>query len=357
MRASTLFALTVAVLIGLGVTVAAKLAGIFQAAPAQEPVKMPEIQILAAAHNIFAGDMIDANGVRVRALKAEELPHYQKHKAEYLPPVVQAGALRVTARNILADEPILASSLKELAKPEALHRHLLPNMRAVNLSLLKERSAGGLIQVGDWVDVLLTTTIESTKGKPATRTACVAPKVRVIAKRNTLWPVYAPLPDDKPVAYTLEVNPYRAALLEFVREKGELTMAPRPRTEQQRLEQHRQTLLKQSGDVQQVAFALPDDPEAAEEEARVAAYNRGELVVTEVDLIRIFNLTTPPPPEPKTQVECLGGVRRLDPMVFGADGKVISGGTDQPVTTARASASSPFQFHPPESKCNREKGG
>src|SRR5262249_61912271 len=105
---------------------------------------------------------------------------------------------------------------QEMTKPEPLSQRLLPSMRAVNLSLTKEHSGGGLIQVGEWVDVVLTSSVES-DGAASTRTATIAHNVRVIAKRNVLWPVFAPLTDDKPVHFTVEANPYRAALIEFAK--------------------------------------------------------------------------------------------------------------------------------------------
>src|SRR5579864_4648943 len=115
MRASTLFALTVAVLIGLGVALAAKIGGYFGPPPPVEPPpKKQDIMILAAAHNLFAGDLIDVSGVHVRALKPDELAHYQKNREQYLPPLPSAAALRITRRNVYADEPILKECLQEM---------------------------------------------------------------------------------------------------------------------------------------------------------------------------------------------------------------------------------------------------
>ena len=77
MRASTIFALTLAILLGLGVAVAAKLTGYFtQPQPVAD--KKVEIQALVASRNLFAGDLIDTNGVRLRNLTAGEVEHYQK---------------------------------------------------------------------------------------------------------------------------------------------------------------------------------------------------------------------------------------------------------------------------------------
>src|SRR5882724_6709370 len=101
MRASTLFSLTVAILVGLGVAIAAKMMGYFNppTAPDRAAEKKPEIQLLVAGHNLFAGDLIDPSFVRVRALKAEEQEHYIKHKDDYLPAVREAVYLRVAQKN------------------------------------------------------------------------------------------------------------------------------------------------------------------------------------------------------------------------------------------------------------------
>jgi Flp pilus assembly protein CpaB len=355
MRASTLFALTVAILIGLGVAIAAKLGGYFSPPAAEAPPpKKQEIMILAAAHNLFAGDLIDVSGVHVRALKPEEMAHYQSHREQYLPPLPSAAALRITRRNIYADEPMLKECLQEMARPEALHSRLLPQMRAVNLSLTKEHSAGGLIQVGDWVDVFLTSKIDNSHGATSTRTACIIPKVRIIAKRNSLWPIFAPLPDDKPVNFTLEMNPYRAALLEFSRAKGMLSMAPLPAEEKHKLETRREELLENKSGIRPIHFIEAGTEEAVAEDERVAAFGRGESVVSEFDLIRIFGLTTPPPPTAPVSVERFSGIFRYEPAVFTAEGIPISK-TVRPIVTeesrrgaGRAGISAPtFQFTDP----------
>ena len=93
MRASTIFALTLAVFLGLGVAFALKLHDYFtQPQPVAE--KKLDVQVLVAARNLFAGDLIDTNGVRVRNLTAGELDHYQKYKDQYLPALVSAATWR-----------------------------------------------------------------------------------------------------------------------------------------------------------------------------------------------------------------------------------------------------------------------
>ncbi len=353
MRASTLFALTLAILVGLGVAIAGKRLGLFKGPPAPEPpAKKADVMALVAARNLFAGDLIDTAGVKVRALRPEELDHYQQHKDDYVPAVVAATFLRVADKNIYADQAILKSSLKDMAKPEPLHTRLLPRMRAVNLSLSKDQSAGGLIQLGDWVDVLLTCTIDRKDQGPTTRTACAVPHARVVAKRNSLWPIYAPLPEDKPIHYTVEVNPYRAALLEFARTRGQVSLAPIPSFEQQKLESLRDQALLGATPIAPALFGPTGGSEGDDEEERVTAYLRGELAVTEADLIRIFGVVSPAPPLAPVMIERLSGVGRFDPVTFSQGGTLLDfsrkNGRPAPVPQATRPAAAEVRFSAPK---------
>ncbi|MGE0528971.1 MAG: Flp pilus assembly protein CpaB [Bdellovibrionales bacterium] len=357
MRESTLFVLTLAILVGLGVAVSAKVAGLFDKPP--EAAKKPEIQVLVAAQNLFAGDTISTTGVKVRTLKEDEVAAYLKNKSKYLPAVASAASLRIPKVDILADQPLTEDHLETLLKPKSLNNRLMPTMRAISLSLPLDQAAGGLIQTGEWVDIMLTSTIEDLSGRKTTRTATIAPNVRVVAKRNTLWPVFAPIPQDKPLQFTVEVNPYRAALIEYSKNKGQIVFAPLPMSEQNRLEAQRTALLTKPDGVHQVHFIKDASEEAQEEEARVNAYNRGEVSVNENDLIRIFGikLGTNAPPESQIQIEQLGGIFHYAPARFRESGKRIHPPTpgsaaNSQVERTSASATEPvLQFRDPAEDC------
>src|ERR1700722_17000280 len=218
MRASTMLALTLALLSGLGAVVAARYAGWLSKPEPPPVVKEREVQVLVAARNLFPGDVIDSTWVRVRPLRSDEMASYEANKDQYLPAAPGAAAMRVSKVAIEAESPLLRKHLQDMVKPDPLNQRLLPNMRALNLSLQKDQSAGGLIQVGEWVDVLLTTTI-AVGDQETTKTAVVASNLRVIAKRNALWQIFSGLPENKPVQFTLEANPYRTALIEFAKSK------------------------------------------------------------------------------------------------------------------------------------------
>jgi Flp pilus assembly protein CpaB len=330
-----MFAMTLALLAGVGAVVATRSAGWFNK---PEAPKEKEIQVLAAARNLFPGDLIDASYVKTRPLRPEERDLYEENKADFLPPVVAAVTLRVANKPIEADAPIRREDLKEMVKPEPLHKRLLPNMRAVNVSVNKDQSAGGLIQEGEWVDVYLTSNITA-GSQETTRTALLASGLRVIAKRNILYQVLAPLPDNKPVNFTLEANPYRAALLEYGKSKGSITLVPVSAAEQQEFEERRKQALAVKAEGLPVLFTAATAQEVQEEEDRVELFNRGDSPIGTADLVRIFDLKTPAPPRDSIQVETFNGLRRTSTTRFSADGEFV--GVELPNQRGGAAAAAP----------------
>jgi pilus assembly protein CpaB len=353
MRASTIFIWTFAILLGFGAVVVARLSGVF--APKTEPVaaKKAERQILVAAKNLFAGDTINNADVRLRPIRPEEQADLEKNGNKYLPAVTQAAALRVAKKNIEADQPITRDLLEELAKPNPLNARLHPAMRAVNLSLNKDHSAGGLIQVGEWVDVLLTSNVQTADGTTMTRTATIAKGLRVIAKRNILWSIFAPLPEDKPVQFTLEANPFQAALIEFGKGKGQLSLVTIPASDAQKLEYRRTQALENPGQDGLVSFADPTTEEAKEEAKRLDSFNKGEAV-GDGDLERIFNLKPPPPPARVVSVEQYFGLSR-DRAQFDSSNNVIETDRKRKGRISR-NGSAAYTFSMPECvECGKKK--
>ena len=356
MRASTLFALTVAILLGLATAVTLKVTGVFDKPVPPPPVveaKKPDINVLIAGRNLFKGNLIDAPWVGLRPLRADELKHYEAHKDEYLAPTPAAVTFRVAAKNIEADRPLLKSDLEDLAQPENLSHRLLPNMRAVNVAVMKDGSAGGLIQVGEWVDVLLTTSISSSDGSANTKTAGIAHRLRVVAKRNGLFNVLAPLADDKPVNYTLEANPYRSALIEFCKTKGTLTIVPVSFSEQKSLEERRAAALTDlDKGFEEVNFKAPfpfeNSLEYQDEDARIEGVVKGETGVGTSDLVRIYSLKTNAPPQKPTTIQVFSGVDRKAPAMFNADDTPIDPIRGQALPQANHANYIDASFNPPD---------
>ncbi len=342
MRASTLFALTIALLLALGVAVAAKYSGFFDSAPPPVAKQSPTIQILVAGQNLFEGMTISGNEVRVRDLREGEYAHYQANRDKYLPPILTAANYRILARNVLADQPLLKDDFQEFKMPAALHARLRPFMRAVSVSILKDRASGGMLQVGERVDVLLTTQINPNNNPgvaPIVETAVIARDVRIIAKRNSLWTMMAPLPENQPIQFTLEANPYRATLIEFARLRGELTLVA--------------TAAPKLREVEAVAkggrpvFSDPENREYKDEDQRVDAVLANDLTVGDLDLERIFNLKPLPPAPQPYRVERYSDISPLRTAVFASNGNGPSGGVAPAVSIRSSAAGNGYRFSMP----------
>jgi Flp pilus assembly protein CpaB len=288
MKASTLLSVAVALFLGLAVAVGAKYSGFFSPKPpAPLPAPKPKLKVLVAAKNLFDGYTILQGDVNVRDMTDEEEAHYREHKDQYLPPKPEVAILRVLNRSVEADQPILRDCLDDINLPQAINRRLSsPSMRAVNITVPPERAAGGLIQRGEYVDVYLTTRIfvlGRRRSSSTTETAAIARNLKVIVKRNMLYDVIMPLDPTKPIEYTLEANVYRAALIEYAKTKGELTLVPNATP-------------KDAKGKPSYASSGHNDPASKEyqnEDERVEAMQRGEYAVGDADLERIFNLRAP----------------------------------------------------------------
>jgi Flp pilus assembly protein CpaB len=309
MRASLLLVVAIAVIAGLGVVVAVKSLGLLDKPRVVEkepekpappvPAPPPPPRVLVGQRPLFMDDCITSflDTLTIREVRPDELKEYNAHKEEYLQPLYDAAYLRYLAKNIEADIPLKKSDFKEIKKPESLNARLFPGTRAVNIGVMKDRSAGGNIQLGDWVDVYLMTEVSRTDNpNPVPYTALLVPHAEVIAKRNSLFPIYSGLPEGKPVEFTIATNPYRAALLEHASMIGVLSIVPVPADEKKRLDNLRTEALKSPGDVSIAAtFAPPGSPEFKEEQARLERYSNGSLSIGDDDLVKLLRL---PPIEP-----------------------------------------------------------
>jgi Flp pilus assembly protein CpaB len=384
MRASTIFALIVAVLLGLGVAVAVRASGLFdRTTEAKQPPPPP--QILVAAINIFESRLLQASDVKLRPATPAERAEREKAEREgrpspFLPPMVQAVIARQARVNIEADRPIRREDLEELSLPTSLNARLSKGTVAVNVAATRDHCAGGLIQTGDWVHVQLTTTVEASTGNgvaPVTRTAIIARTLPVVAKRNSLWPVSTPAGNNDPINFTLEANPYRAALIEFAKDKGAIALLPVSQAERSTLEARREELLRNPNSALPVSFAQ-DTPEYRDEDKRVQGILAGSYHVGEADLARIFDLRfTPPPPAPQPlQVQRVSGVSLAGQHTFpaaapvsGPPGAAVQSaalnagpsgapaGVAGQIFSGSTAAGSPFRFRPPESACATKRKG
>jgi Flp pilus assembly protein CpaB len=299
MKASTLFGLTLASMMGLAVVVGAKYVGYFDNAPLVEPRKSDLPEILVSSRNIFRGVTPSAKDVKVRKLTESERDYYARYKDKLLPPVPSAVELRIAAQSIPAGQPLTDDMFEKVGIPESVTERLDPGMRTVSLVVPKERAGGGLLQVGERVDILMTSAVcsEPRCGSPFTATATIARNLKIVVKRDNLWKVMAGVPEEKPVSLILQANPYRAALLEYAKMKGVITIVPAAPG----------MMMKDK----EPPMSDPDSREYRDEEKRVAQFMNNEQIVTDADLERIFNLRllAVPAPTASSRVEMMVGTR------------------------------------------------
>jgi len=353
MKASTLFSVTVALFLGLAVAVGAKYSGLFSPKP-PAPLPQPKLKakVLVAAHNLFEGYTLQQGDVLVRDMSEEEEAQFREHKEQFLTPKVEVAILRVLTRSVEADQPILREYLEDINLPQALNRRLSsPNMRAVNVTVPPERAAGGLIQRGEYVDVYLTTriTIPGRRNSySTTETAVIARNLKVIVKRNMLWDALAAVDPKKPIEFTLEANLYRAALIEYCKIKGDLTLVPTATP--------KDTNSKGSRSYVSASQSDPNSKEYQNEDERIEAFQRGEYAVGDADLERIFGLLPPDSPHYKrpTEIEQYTGTRLRGVQTFdNGNGKGNGNGMVRPNT----GQPSYYSFSPANGRGNNNGNG
>jgi Flp pilus assembly protein CpaB len=300
MRASTLFAITLSLLLGLGAAAGARYAGLFDKKEAAAPPPKPPVKILVAKTNLYEDIMVSADQVMLRDLRPEEQAYYEANKDKLMPALVMAAHQRTAKRNLMADQPLLKSDFSEVGLPDQISLRLAPGTRSVTVSVAKNDAAGGVIRIGEYVDVLLTTKV-SGGGSQTVRTATLARGCKVVTKRNSLVQFLASDPDAKPVTFGLEANPYRAALIQFAGNRGTISLMPVP------------TAARRSATG---GWSDPSSKEYADEDQRVEAIGRGELAISDTDLERIFRITPPvPTPEP-LRIKHVVGVTPQGETVF-----------------------------------------
>ena len=329
MRGSLLAIVAVAVVLGLGVVALVRAAGWLDrpavSAPPPPvivaPPPPPQPQVIISRRPMYAGDMVDAEALVRRELRAGEAKDYEANRDDYLVSI-EGAVLRDLARDLSADTPLKKADLAPVQKPEPLNARLAPGTRAVDLAVPRELAAGGLIAVGDWVDVLVLTDVSRTDSPARVpQTGVLVHSAPVVAKRSSLFTVFS-AQKDGPIGHMVAVNPYRAALLEYARSVGTISLVPVSSAEKRRLD----TLKTRAGtspataSAAAIPFAEPGSPEFRDEVERIEKYNRGELAVGRADLARVLQLAPPAPRTPAVQIELFRGTARAGTATFDPPG-------------------------------------
>lgn len=148
------------------------------------PAKPEMADILVAARAIAVGETVGADQVRWRPWPREALPEGAIPRPPGpggLPPI-PPSALRFA---LLEGEPISASKFIRPEEGSALAALLAPGMRAVSVAITEETAAGGFVQPGDRVDVVVARRAGEV-GRAAGRADIVLRHVKVLAIGKTL---------------------------------------------------------------------------------------------------------------------------------------------------------------------------
>lgn len=331
MRISFLLVLALALLVGLGVVFAIKTLGLLSPAtpPPPPPTSAPPVRaplVLVPQRPLFPGDAILPGDLGAREMNEAEFEDFKKNKDNYLPPNSASAHYRFVKEAHAANEPLLKSHLEPIRKPTPLNQRLLPGTRAVNLTVTKNQSAGSLIQHGDWVDVYLTTNVgvQKTDGvllrTPELRTALIARNVHVIAKRDSLYDLYYPQRSNE-ISYTLAMNPYRAALFDYARGLGTITLEPVSQAERVKLD-------KEASDPATAVYATVGDTKTEQgmaEAERIKNFEASGQSIGPADLAAAMQLPVLPPititrAKPPVEIETMFGTGKPSMYVFQPSG-------------------------------------
>jgi Flp pilus assembly protein CpaB len=300
-----------AVVLGVLAVAGVRYSGWLNKPPPPPPVKGEPVMVLAAKKNLYKGTQSTANDVGLRPASKEESDRLRDHPEDVMPPNIEAAHLRTVKRNVQANSMLMQDDFLPIDLPNGVEARLADGMRAVVVELPKERAGDGLLRVGEYVDVLLTSKVctDPSGSQPRTATAIVASALKIVVKRGYIFDNLAiPVDPEKPISYMLEANPYRAALIELCKSRGLITVVSSDQTT--------------ARDVHAVRAFLAHNPQAAAEEVikslaektikikqslvdeekreqqLVAGFDNRESSVSEKDLEEIFRL---PPITPAPQ--------------------------------------------------------
>ena len=207
-------------------------------APPPAPVVPPPVEVLAADRDLLAGTLLTANDLTYVPLEARNVlsSHIRKEPAdtgqEQEPPSVIGAVTRVA---LLAGMPLTDAGLIRPGQDGFLAAVLLPDRRALTITVNQETSHAGMIAPGDRVDVIFTMQVSSDDPSQLNSfSRTVLEDIRVVAVGQRIESVnYAeqegsltPQIDGNTV--TLEVRPPDADKLVLATTRGSLALALRP---------------------------------------------------------------------------------------------------------------------------------
>jgi Flp pilus assembly protein CpaB len=210
--ASTVFAIALAIVAGL------IFAWLFKIVLLDKPKtqKQPDdtVEVVIAAGNIY--DQTEIKPINTKKVKVppKQRDAWMKSGKTLLTGSQPIG--RVTRVPIKAEDPFYEEDMVPFNYPESVEKRLAKGMRPVILSIPAKEA---MVQLNDYVDVYCTLS-NDIFGPGSNGTAQIAKAAKVIARFGTTRPGAQPVTRDVPREYTLEVTPYRFALIELAKSMG-----------------------------------------------------------------------------------------------------------------------------------------
>jgi Flp pilus assembly protein CpaB len=210
--ASTVFAIALAIVAGLIFAWLFKM--ILLDKPKQGKPVDDSVELTVAATNVY--DQMEIRTINVKKMRVPRAEFNAKNKAKPGMLIGNQPVGRVAKTPIMAEEPFYEGDLYPFKYPESVNNLIRPGWRSVIVTLPAKEA---MVQVGDYVDVYATLSNDAL-GPGGNGTAEIAKGAKVVARFGTTRPGAQPRDVNAPREYTLEVTPYRQALIELARTVG-----------------------------------------------------------------------------------------------------------------------------------------
>jgi len=123
-------------------------------------------------------------------------------------------------------EPVITTNLVQPGDKSVLAALLSPGKRAISIDVSAQAVSSGLIQPGDYVDVLVSKVVSPSGGSSYGQTTAVVSNVRVLALDKVMNETDQKLPaTTTPKVATLEVAPGQAELITAAAKEGNLSLS------------------------------------------------------------------------------------------------------------------------------------
>jgi Flp pilus assembly protein CpaB len=172
------------------------------------------VEMTVAATNVY--DQMEIRSINVKKIRVSRAEFNAKSKARPGMLIGNQPVGRVAQRSIMAEEPFYDEDLYRFEYPKSVNTMIRPGWRAAIVTLPAKEA---MVQVGDYVDVYATLSNDAL-GPGGNGTAEIAKGAKVVARFGTTRPGAQPRDINAPREYTLEVTPYRQALIELARTVG-----------------------------------------------------------------------------------------------------------------------------------------